>query len=244
MRRELKYTLRLLDHLKAITKKYFSIENSFISDFDDAGAYGNYIRDIIFDEPSYADLTPEQRYLHDLANIITPVLSAYRIKRRIPLLRYRTRKITASAILEECGQRIGMDAFHFKERISLFGASANALIEDQHCRRHSQTEIARLIRNFNHANLRLLKYRNFVVHGPKNRTDEFANLRWLELAGIFLHDDLWHEYNNEFDNARSEWRTMSINLIQSMEATIAAAQLLNENNIERRILSFSKSSTC
>jgi hypothetical protein len=240
MRRELKYTLRLLEHLKAITLKYFDIKNTFISELDDVAAYRAYIRDIIVEQPFYADFTPEQRYLHDLAGVISPVLSAYRTKKRIPLLRPRTGKVTASAILEESGQRLAMDTFHFKERISLFGASTIALIVDLKWQKHTQMEIGRIIRNFSRETQRLLKYRNFVVHGPKTRTDEFADLRSWELGGIFLHDDLWLDYNNEFETTRAEWAAISKDLIRSMESTIAAAQLLNANNIERRAFTFSK----
>ena len=101
MRRELYYTLRLLEHLKTVTRKYFDTRNTFISELDDVTEYRAYIRDIIVDQPFYADFTPQQRYLHDLASIISPILSAYRTKKRIPLLRPRTGKVTASAVLEE-----------------------------------------------------------------------------------------------------------------------------------------------
>ena len=115
-----------------------------------------------------------------------------------------------------------MDTFHFKERVSLFGTSAIALIGDVKWQKHTQIEIGRIIRHFCRANQRLLKYRNFVVHGPKNRIDEFADLRSWELGGIFLHNDLWLDYNNEFEIFRTDWATLAKHLIQSMEYTIAA----------------------
>jgi len=70
-----------------------------------------------------------------------------------------------------------------------------------------------------------------VVHGPRNRIDEFAELRSCELAGIFWHEDLRAEYNTTFDAFRLDWIAVAKSLIGSMEITAAQIQLLNENQI-------------
>jgi len=241
MKRELRYTLRLLDHLKQVTLRYFEISTSYLRedvDSDGSECFRAYVRDIIVNRGSASDLTPEQKYLRDLGDVISPVLSAYRTKGRIYRLQPRTGQIAASAKLEECGQRLAMDAYHFKSRLSLFGKSAAAIINSSALRRGFQAEIGQIIRAFAHNNRRLLTYRNFVVHGPEGRLDEFADLRNWELAGIFLHSDLWLDYNNEFDEVRSLWCSIARKLVRSMEIAIANTQLLNENSIAATAFEF------
>jgi hypothetical protein len=131
-----------------------------------------------------------------------------------------------------------MAAFHFKERLKLFGKSAAAIIADEKRRRFFEDKIGRIIRNYTTANKRIMRYRNFVVHGPEGREDEFADLRSCELAGLFLHGDLWFEYNNEFGRHRTDWTLIARNLIGSMEISIAAIQQLNENLITERAFDF------
>jgi hypothetical protein len=246
MRRQLKYTLRLSEHLKAVIQKFFELQNPYLSqaaDIDEAPTYRNYVRDIVTDHPHYDELTPDQKYLHDLGGLISPVLSSYRISLRIPRLQPRTRRFAASANLEESGQRLAMDAYHFKMRVELFGDSSAALIPDNDSRREFQKIIGRIIPNFTRANSRILKYRNFIVHGPRSRIDEFAYLRGLELGGMFLHDDLWFTYNTEFEMARDEWATIAKNVVGTMESANAEIQLLNENTIQTGSFLFLKASS-
>jgi hypothetical protein len=137
-----------------------------------------------------------------------------------------------------------MDAFHFKERLALFGNSAVAIISASRLREHFRTRIGRTIRNYYGVNQRLLKYRNFVVRGPRGRVDELAVLRSWELKSIFLDDDLWLDYNTEFKTVRSEWTSLARGLVRSMESALAEIQLLNENSIEKIAFDFLKSRPC
>lgn len=247
MWQELKYALRLSEHVKQITLKYFEFQNPYSEAFQEYNelTYRAYIRDVVIDRPSYSDLTNDQKYLHDLGGLIAPVLSAYRIRGRIPRLKPRTYHITASARLEECGQLLAMDAFHFKERIRLFGKSASLIIMNAKRRSEFQSEIGRVVRNYSHANKRLMKYRNFVVHGPEGRIDEFADLRNWQLSGLLLHNDLWLDYNNEFELLRTEWASLAKELIQAMERGTSEIHLMNENLIETSAFGFTNSAnTC
>jgi hypothetical protein len=235
MRHELKFTLRLSEHVQSVSLKHFEFRHPYLQqtvDYNDQETYRAYIRDLIVDRPSYSELTLDQKYLHDLGAVISPILSAYRTKNRIPRLRPRTGQIIASGRLEECCQQLAMDAFNFKERLSLFGDSAAAIISKSIELADFKVEVGRIIRNYRNANNRLLKYRNFVVHGPKGRIDEFSDLRSWELSGIFLHSDLWLDYNNAFEATRSEWTQVAKTLINSMEAAAAELQILNEGKIE------------
>lgn len=240
MKRELKYSLRLSEHSKEIFANYFEIRVPFLEAFEEwnAAEYRAYIRDVITDRPSYSELTGHQKYLHDLGGLIAPILSAYRLRIRIPRLKPRTYSVTASARLEECGQLLAMAAFHFKERIKLFGKSAAVIVIDTKQRNELQVQIGRIVRNYSDTNKRLMKFRNFIVHGPEGREDEFADIRSCELGGIFLHNDLWFEYNTQFEQCKAEWTTIAKELIGSMEIAIAEVQALNERLIQEKAFDF------
>jgi len=218
--------------MKFIVRTYFEISQDFQStlDYQDEEVYINYIRDIFKSAPLHEDFTIEQRYLYSLVALVEPILSSYRIRNRIRRLQPRIKIINASFALEDSVKRLSMEAYHFKERVRLFSESTNSLATQSGASIIGfNSSIGRIIRTYTQHNLRIIKFRNFIVHGPKGRIDEFEHLRRLELACIFIHDDLWLEYKNEFDNARSEWTTFGGNLIRSMETAIAAIQLANEN---------------
>jgi hypothetical protein len=246
MWKELKYALRLSEHLKDVTARYFEIRSPYtlqaFEEYNDQ-TYRAYIRDVVVDRPGYSEFTQDQKYLHDLGGLIGPILSAQRIKGRVPRLKPRTYHITASERLEECGRLLAMDAFHFKERIRLFGKSGSSIIIKLDQRIEFQNEIGRIVRNYNQATKRLMKYRNFVVHGPDGRIDEFADLRGWELSGLLLHNDLWLDYNNEFETCRSEWTLLAKQLIRAMERAAAEIQLLNENFISVAAFGFVSTGT-
>jgi hypothetical protein len=69
MRASLKYTLRLHDHLGSITRTYFEFRAPFLSEIT-AGSeiqlYRAYVQEVVTDRAHYSDLTPDQKYLHDL----------------------------------------------------------------------------------------------------------------------------------------------------------------------------------
>jgi hypothetical protein len=232
LKKELQHTLRFFEHMKFIVRTYFEISQDFqsILDYQDDEIHINYIRDIFKNAPLHDNFTIEQRYLYSLVALVEPILSAYRTRNRIRRLQPRIKIINASFALEESVKRLSMEAYHFKERVRMFSESTNSLVEQSGASITGfNNSIGRIIRTYTQNNLRLIKFRNFVVHGPKGRIDEFEYLRRLELACIFLHDDLWLEYKNEFDSARSEWTALARELVGSMETAIAAIQLANEH---------------
>lgn len=196
------------------------------------------MRDLLMIRPADSDLTTEQKYLRDLGAITEPVLSVYRTKNKLKRLQPRINVLNASFALEDCGRRLAMDAYHFKERVRLFAENCIPLVINQKARAQITKQIGRSLRTYARENTRLLKFRNFVVHGPRGRTDEFEDLRCAELAGILLHSDLWLEYKNVFEDVRCEWALIAKSLIRSMETVIAAIQVMNENMIESASLSF------
>jgi hypothetical protein len=241
MRAALKHTLRLHDHLGALTRVHFELRAPFLdqlADVPDLQTYRAYLQEVLTDRVHYAELNSDQKYLHDLAGLAGPVISAYRLRLRLARVKPRTRQIRASSRLEDCCQQLAMAVYNFRERIKAFGESATNIIQDALLENDTSDRIGKLIIQYDKANDRLIRYRNFIVHGPKGRTDEFADLRSWELSGIFLHDDLWFDYNNAFDEVRLEWMSIVCNVLASMETAIAAIQLLNENLIARGAFKF------
>lgn len=241
MRTTLKHTLRLHDHLSSLTRAHFELRAPFLdqlTDIPDAQTYRAYLQEVLMDRVHYSDFTTDQKYLHDLAGLVGPVTSAYRLRLSLPRLKPRTGEIRASERLEECCQRLALVAYNFRERIKAFSESATNIIHDPLLQSETCDRAGKIIKQYDEKNGRILRYRNFVVHGPKGRIDEFADLRSWELSGIFLHNDLWLDYNNEFDQVKMEWISISRNLLTSMEAAIATVQLLNENLVAAGAFNF------
>jgi len=210
----------------------------YVSQIDDGEMYRKYVRDLIIFKPETAHLSNEQNYLRCLVEITGPILSAYRLKGRIHRSQRRTHILEPWSKFEESGKMLAMEAYHFKARIRLLGEAISAVISDELSKKHLAKDIGRAIRGFEATNVRLLKYRNFVVHGPKGRVDEFEGLRGMALSAHLLHDDLWLEYNNVFDETKEEWISISSDLIRSMEKAISEIQLLNENLLSTGALTF------
>jgi hypothetical protein len=242
MQRELRFTLRLSDHIGQLTLQHFEFRRPHTS-FEleqaaDFGAYRAYYKELFIDQPVYDQLTRHQKYLHDLQSLIGPIISSYRIKTRLPRLKPRTRVIAASSRLEQAAQLLAFEAYHFKERLKLFGRSTEELISNPIRKFAFQKEVGKIISNFKFANTRLFRYRNFVVHGPLNRFDEFANLRTWELGGLIHHPDLWYDYNTAFYAVQEDWVRLAKTLISSMEGSVFGIQTINENLIRDISLDF------
>lgn len=239
--KELHYTFRFFDHIRRITLAHFrpSDDLQHVLDINDDETYRSYVTDLLVTSPTDPHITKEQNYLLALGGIVDPVLSAYRIRARMRRLQPRTNVLNPSAALEDCGRRLSMEAYHFKERIRLFGINATALMIDGAPTTGAFNKlIGRIVGHYQRENARLLRFRNFVVHGPRGRSDEFADLRSWALAAILLHSDVWFEYKHQFEDVRSEWNQISATLVRSMDAAIAAIQLANENAIASRSFSF------
>jgi hypothetical protein len=241
MLRELKCTLRFFDHVGDITLKYFELRLPELAgkrSTEDPAVYRAYYKDLISDKPAYSDLTEHQKYLHDLQGPTDPVIASHRIRTRVPRLQPRTRSLAASSHLEDAGRRLAFESYHFKERLRLVSRSCSAILPDQSQRTIFQRAIGKTISSFETSNRRLLKYRNFIVHGPAGRTDEFADLRSWELGGILYHPDLWYDYNNAFWTAQGEWTNLAKMLIASMESCLLSVQSTNERLIKSGSFNF------
>ncbi|MCG6205880.1 hypothetical protein LPW26_14610 [Rhodopseudomonas sp. HC1] len=201
------------------------------------------MKELITDRANYADLTPDQRYLHDLGGLVSPILSAYRARIRLSRLSRRTGTINASSRLEDTCQRISLEAYNFKERLKLFGDSLSDILCAKSERKEISARVGSIIRKYEKENGRIIRYRNYVIHGPRGRIDEFADLRTWEISGFLLHNDLWFDYNNEFDEMRETWASLTCRLLAAMEEAVFSIQALNEKLLTEAGLSFSNSAS-
>jgi hypothetical protein len=144
--------------------------------------------------------------------------------------------------LEECGKRLALEAYHFKERVKDFWNSVEEIVLEPDAYERFSAEMRRILRAYEKDNSRLLRYRNFVVHGRTGRVDEFQYLKSLALCATLIHDDLWAEYRSEFEILRSEWIEVSSNLLRSINRCLLHIEVLNDTLMENRAFSFVNSS--
>lgn len=235
----LHYTFRLQEHIRTVMNAHFELRDYQQEDIniEDIETYRAYIRDFITTVEN-THLTPEQQYLQSLLAITEPSMSAFRFIKKIRRLKPRTGRLNASRTLEETAKLLAMESYHFKERIRLFSKNTSTLMTDASCADALSIKIKRLLQKYERTNKKLIKYRNYVVHGPRGRLDEFASLRTAEICAHTLHDDLWFDYKNEFEIAQDEWMQIGKSLIDSMETATAEIQLINENAISCQSLTF------
>ena len=204
MRSTLKYTLRLHDHIGSITRTYFEFRAPFFDQHQidsDVRAHQAYVQDVLTDRAHYSDLTPDQKYLHDLGGLVSPVLSTYRLRLRLPRLKPRTGDIRASSRLEECCQQLAILAYNFRERIKAFAESTVDIVHETEERRETRTQVSNIIKEYDRKNQRILRFRNFVVllrmHPPKrhlghrNSSKIQKHYPYLRLYFVFAQPQLF-----------------------------------------------------
>jgi hypothetical protein len=240
MRNELRATLRFSKHVREVTTKYFELrrpETNFDpNDLQDFATFRSYYKELFIDGSTGHVYSIEQQYLRDLQELIAPIISSYALKARIPRLKPRTNQIGASTRLERTGHSLSFESYHFKARLKNFGKSASLVIPASTARQNFSVRLSKIVRRFSAGNERLLRYRNFVVHGPTGRFDEFSALRSWELGGTLHHADLWHDYNTAFFEVQQDWDILAKSLIKSMEECVARIQHLNETFLELRLI--------
>jgi hypothetical protein len=223
-----------------MTFKYFELVDDlrYVDEIRDDQTYHSYVRDLLVGMPPA--LSKNQEYLQSAGAMAEPVFSAYRLKRRIQRLKAKTNIVNPCADLETSAKQLAMEAYHFQERIKLFGDCAIAIVTTPSGVPRLSMEIARVIRAYQKENVRVLRYRNFVVHGPRGRLDEFQALRNSALCAILFHSDLWLNYRGDFEDARRPWVDISTTLLRAMNTALMKIELLNDSLLEHRLLSFAE----
>lgn len=224
----------------SVMTTYFEIspDLEYLHEIDDRSTARQYIRQLVLPTRPVAELTNEQTYLRDLIELAQPVVQANRAGSRIRSAKARSKLDRASHSLTAAVRDIAHEGYHFRERVKAHMTSVAQVHRCPTAAKEHTGALARMLRRYDSANDRILRHRNFLVHGPKGRVDEFADLRLAELAAIVLHSDLWLDQKNVFDEYQRDWSHLGRTLLLSMEETIALLQTENENAIAGKMLSF------
>lgn len=232
---KLPHTYGFSEHAVGIMTKYFEIPKdlAYLGEIDDQATARQYVRQLLLPVEPVSGQLASQTYLRTLFELPGPVIEARRAMSRISSSKPRPRTERASTALVAAARDLAFEAYHFKERIKEHATCLKQVHRRQTEATHHAKKVVRLLRQYEQKNDRVLRHRNFIVHGPRNRHDEFSDLKLVELAAIALHDDLWFEQLNVFNEYRLDWLSLSKTLLTSMETAIAIIQVENENSVVR-----------
>jgi hypothetical protein len=211
-------------------------DHSYIAEFHEEHL-GRYLR-YLCDQSVSTSLTREQVFLRSLSHALQPLLNAIRLRRRISAVRAVLGSWHASEHLIEPVRSLAFEAYHFSESVKDVGVAILDCITEESSKQFVRRRFGEIIRTYQRGNDRWFRYRNFVVHGPRNREDPFRDLTFMELGAITLHSDLWLDFRNMFDEDRENWSTRATSLLQSMSLALAAIEGVNDKLISERKFSF------
>lgn len=234
--------MKFFDHALRVMSEYFQVsdELKYFHEIDDRATARQFIPQLVLPGPPATGPTSEQRYLRDLLEVPGPAVEARRAANRLISAKPRPRSRHASTTLVSAVRDLSFEAYHFHVRLKEHLQSALDIhLSAQDAAAHEK-RLVRIIKAYKKANDRLLRHRNFLVHGPRNRVDEFSDLRLSELCATTMHDDLWFEYKNVFEEYKDEWCAIARALVRSMETSLAMLQNENENAIDEGRLTFAK----
>jgi hypothetical protein len=198
---------------------------------------GRYLR-YLCDQSASKPLTRDQIFLSSLAHGLQPFLNAIRLRRRISALRAALGSWHTSEHLIEPVRSLSFEAYHFRESIKDIGDTALNCMIDETSKQYVRRKFGEIIRTYQRGSERWIRYRNFVVHGPRNRQDPFRDLTFMELGAVTLHNDLWLDFRNMFDEDREYWSTRAKSLLQSMSLALVTIECINDKLISERKFSF------
>lgn len=236
--KELEQTSRFFTFIQSVTSKHFEISEDlrYVNEIGDGETYKAYIRELLIEpRPS---LTNGQTYLRSLTDLVEAPLAIVRAYRRMRRLKVKTHIASPHAALEECAKIFAMEAYHFLQRIKEHGNSVYPLVVKPISVSSAKVRISQIIKKFQKSDARVLQFRNFLVHGPRNRCDEFQTLRNSSLAAIIYHSDLWLNYKNDFEEAREDWLQIAEALLSAIDVALMEIQNLNETLIEAGDMTF------
>lgn len=237
---ELRYALRFFEHVVSVMGAYFEVPHDleYLREINDHKTARRFIRALFLPASTPAELTHEQQYLQSLLELPGSAIEAGRATNRLRASKPRSRTPRASTALLVAARDLAYEAYHFQERVKEHINSVLRIhLSDVDAEKHKK-KLIRMLKAYQTSNDRLLRYRNFLVHGPKNRVDEFIELKLAELGAETLHEDLWVEHRRVFDEYQQEWCDMARTLLRSMEALLAMVQSENENAIAAARLTF------
>jgi hypothetical protein len=220
--------IRFQQHVQKITSEHFELmpDFSYFSEFHerDIGGYLRYLSD----QSSNRALTRDQTFLSSMSCLLGPVLEALGHRNRVSRARPKLGMFHASQSIIGPVKNLSFEAYHFAECLKFFLDSARSVAAHSSVSDHINVVIGKMIRSFKKDNREWLTYRNFVVHGPRNRNDPFRYLVSFELGAITLHDDLWLDFRNIFEEERGTWKLRTKHLLERMVNCLLEIQEMNE----------------
>lgn len=234
-----KYEENYIAHVFAITSRYFEVspDLKYVTEINEHVSARRFIRELILPigKPKY---TPEQKYLRSLLELHLPMENAKRARLRIVSSKPKARSARASSSLIHAARDISFECYHFQERLKDVIDTTGAIYKNPREYAVHKSKLARVVRDYKKNHSRILSHRNFLVHGPSNRIDEFEDLRLVELSAEMLHDDIWFEHANVFEEIKQDWIAITQELLRTMSSTLVIVQHENENAIERKSFTF------
>lgn len=116
---------------------------------------------------------------------------------------------------------VAHESYRFKERLKALSRTLNGEEDVQ--------RLGRAIRNYSAQCKEIITVRNSFVHGRKTACKELGRLDGLEILAITMHDDIWLEYRNAFEEARLKWRSQTRRLLESMEAAMLQVNIVHSH---------------
>ncbi|RWB53033.1 MAG: hypothetical protein E5W38_15820 [Mesorhizobium sp.] len=221
--------IRFQQHVQKITSEHFELmpDFAYFSEFHerDIGGYLRYLSDQSSNKP----LTSGQTFLSSLSCLLGPALESIGYRNKISRTRPKIGSFHASQSLIGPVKNLSFEAYHFAECLKFFLDSARSVAVNTPTSESISVTIGKIIKNFKNKNKEWIAYRNFIVHGPINRNDPFRYLVIFELGAITLHNDLWLEFRNVFDEERDVWRGRAKNLLKDMIDCLSVIQGMNES---------------
>jgi len=211
-------------------------DHSYMAEFHEEHL-GRYLR-YLCDQSASKPLTRDQLFLRSLSHVLQPFLNAIRLRRRISAVRAILGSWHASEHLIEPVRSLAFEAYHFRESIKDIGDTTLDCMIDETPKQFVRRKFGEIIRTYQRGSECWIQYRNFVVHGPRNREDPFRDLTFMELGAITLHNDLWLDFRNMFDEDRENWSARAKSLLQSMSLALVTIESINDKLISERKFSF------
>ena len=183
-------------------------------------------------------LTNEQIYLKSLSDLVTPLLEIHATRKRISRARSRSGNFGASSTLIGHCQVLAHGSYRFYELIKTHFKSVEFECTTDDFRNSSTALASKILRSFKNKHSDILSYRNYLVHPGRHILDPFRDLVYFEISAITLHNDLWLDYENEFQQARDFWKSKAISLLTDMMMSASEIKLFNQHLVSEGGLKF------
>ncbi|MDP2118835.1 MAG: hypothetical protein Q8K28_02925 [Hoeflea sp.] len=184
------------------------------------------------------ELTDEQVFLKAMFDLISPVLEADSLYKKISRTQPKPDSWRASErLIRPCGN-LAHETYNYTERLKLYLNSAKSLCNGIESTYLLDSIISKRLKTFKTRFKHIMAYRNYLVHAGPKIIDPFSELSYMEIAAITGHSDIWFIFNNSFDEAKHVWRANAKLVRDDMVQTLAEVKSVNEDILRIRGFKF------